>query len=134
MFHHPSNPNWKLSVPKFDVRPGQVVAVVGRIGAGKSSLISAILGQMNKDHGSMQVGGSISYVPQNPWLQNLSLKENVVFGEVGGLGLRTRGRSWPLNCSPCFLRLLRAGHGMKWPSRALPCECVGGAMSSERCS
>ncbi|GIM04285.1 hypothetical protein Vretimale_8860, partial [Volvox reticuliferus] len=66
VFHHPSNPNWHLHVPRFDVRPGQVVAVVGRIGAGKSSLIQAILGNMIKEHGATQVGGRVSYVPQNP--------------------------------------------------------------------
>ncbi|KAG2424609.1 hypothetical protein HXX76_014334 [Chlamydomonas incerta] len=81
VFHHPSNPNWHLHVPRFDVRPGQVVAVVGRIGAGKSSLIQAILGNMAKEHGASSVGGRISYVPQNPWLQNLSVRENVLFGE-----------------------------------------------------
>ncbi|GFR49015.1 hypothetical protein Agub_g11036, partial [Astrephomene gubernaculifera] len=81
VFHHPANPNWHLHIPRFDVRPGQVVAVVGRIGAGKSSLIQALLGNMVKEHGAMQVGGRISYVPQNPWLQNLSVRDNVLFGE-----------------------------------------------------
>ncbi len=82
MFHHPSNPNWHLHVPQFSVRPGQVVAVVGRIAAGKSSLVQALLGNMVKEHGSMSVGGRISYVPQNPWLQNLSVRDNVLFGEA----------------------------------------------------
>ncbi|KXZ44762.1 hypothetical protein GPECTOR_62g877 [Gonium pectorale] len=82
VFHHPSNPNWHMHVPRFDVRPGQVVAVVGRIGAGKSSLIQAILGNMVKEHGAQQVGGRISYVPQNPWLQNLSVRDNVLFGDA----------------------------------------------------
>ncbi|KXZ54551.1 hypothetical protein GPECTOR_4g616 [Gonium pectorale] len=86
VFHHPSNPNWKLHVPRFEVRPGQVVAVVGRIGAGKSSLLQAILGNMAKEHGSLGVGGSIAYVPQNPWLQNLSLRDNVLFGEAWDQG------------------------------------------------
>ncbi|KAG2426904.1 hypothetical protein HXX76_012691 [Chlamydomonas incerta] len=81
VFHHPSNPNWHLHVPRFEVKPGEVVAVVGRIAAGKSSLVQAILGNMVKEHGSCNVGGSISYVPQNPWLQNLSLRDNVLFGE-----------------------------------------------------
>ncbi|KAG2500519.1 hypothetical protein HYH03_001296 [Edaphochlamys debaryana] len=82
VFHHPANPNWHLHVPRFEVHPGQVVAVVGRIGAGKSSLIQALLGNMVKEHGASQVGGRISYVPQNPWLQNLSLRDNIMFGEA----------------------------------------------------
>ncbi len=52
---HPSNPNWKMTVPKFEVKPGQVVAVVGRVGAGKSSLVQAILGNMTKEHGEYTV-------------------------------------------------------------------------------
>jgi ATP-binding cassette, subfamily C (CFTR/MRP), member 1 len=32
--------------------------------------------------GDCTVGGGIAYVPQNPWIQNLPLKENVVFGET----------------------------------------------------
>ncbi|PNH10694.1 Multidrug resistance-associated protein 1 [Tetrabaena socialis] len=81
VYHHPSNPNWHLHIPRFEVHPGQVVAVVGRIGAGKSSLIQALLGNMVKEHGHSSVGGRISYVPQNPWLQNLSIRDNVTFGE-----------------------------------------------------
>jgi ABC-type transport system involved in cytochrome bd biosynthesis fused ATPase/permease subunit len=68
-------------VPQFSVKPGEVVAVVGRIAAGKSSLVQAILGNMVKEHGSMTVGGRIAYVPQNPWLQNLSMRDNILFGE-----------------------------------------------------
>ncbi|GLC60118.1 hypothetical protein PLESTB_001575900 [Pleodorina starrii] len=82
VYHHPSNPNWHLHIPRFEVRPGQVVAVVGRISSGKSSLVQAILGNMVREHGSQAVGGRISYVPQNPWLQNMSIRDNVMFGEA----------------------------------------------------
>ena len=37
---------------------------------------------MQKEHGASTVGGSISYVPQNPWLQNLSIRDNIMFGEA----------------------------------------------------
>ena len=81
VFHHPSNPNWKLSIPNFSVRAGEVVAVVGRVGAGKSSLMSALLGNMVRESGGSTVSGRVGYVPQNPWMQNMSLRDNVLFGE-----------------------------------------------------
>eukprot|EP00798_Chlamydomonas_sp_ICE-L_P021717 gene21717-28737_t len=72
--------SFKLKVPKFSVEPGEIVAVVGRVGAGKSSLIDAILGNMDTIQGSVSCGGRIAYVPQNCWCQNLSLRESILFG------------------------------------------------------
>jgi ABC-type transport system involved in cytochrome bd biosynthesis fused ATPase/permease subunit len=67
-------------VPEFNVQPGELVAVVGRVGAGKSSLIHAILGNMRPVQGRCETGGRVSYVPQNPWCQNLTLRDNICFG------------------------------------------------------
>lgn len=69
-----------LKVPKFEVKPGEVVAIVGRVGSGKSSVFQAILQNMVLKKGHMSVGGSVSYVPQTPWVQNLPLKDNILFG------------------------------------------------------
>lgn len=55
---------FKLSVPRFDVRPGEVVAVVGRVGAGKTAMLDALLGNMPIKGGHVRVGGRIAYVPQ----------------------------------------------------------------------
>uniref|UniRef100_A0A7S0R450 Uncharacterized protein n=1 Tax=Chlamydomonas leiostraca TaxID=1034604 RepID=A0A7S0R450_9CHLO len=71
---------FKLNIPKFSVKPGEVVAIVGRVGSGKSSVFQAILQNMILEKGGMAVGGSVSYVPQTPWVQNLSLRENILFG------------------------------------------------------
>jgi ABC-type transport system involved in cytochrome bd biosynthesis fused ATPase/permease subunit len=60
--------------------PGELVAIVGRVGAGKSSLVHAILGNMQPTQGTAEAGGRVSYVPQNPWCQNLSLRDNITFG------------------------------------------------------
>ncbi len=38
---------FRLHVPTFAVQPGELVGVVGRVGAGKSSLLQAILGNMS---------------------------------------------------------------------------------------
>ncbi|XP_071976750.1 multidrug resistance-associated protein 1-like isoform X2 [Engystomops pustulosus] len=59
---------------------GSLVAVVGQVGCGKSSLLSALLGEMEKKEGIVSVKGGIAYVPQQAWIQNASLKDNIVFG------------------------------------------------------
>ncbi|XP_055597196.1 multidrug resistance-associated protein 1-like isoform X2 [Uranotaenia lowii] len=60
---------------------GKLSAVVGSVGTGKSSLISAILGEMEKIKGTVNTDGSIAYVPQQAWIQNATLKENILFGK-----------------------------------------------------
>lgn len=59
---------------------GSLVAIVGEVGSGKSSLLSAALGEMLKLEGSVNVVGSRAFVPQQAWIQNLTLKDNVLFG------------------------------------------------------
>ena len=46
---------------------GELVAVLGRVGSGKTSLLSAIAGEMHKSDGQVFVRGSVAYAPQNPW-------------------------------------------------------------------
>uniref|UniRef100_UPI0037E78B7D multidrug resistance-associated protein 1 n=1 Tax=Semicossyphus pulcher TaxID=241346 RepID=UPI0037E78B7D len=58
-----------------------LVAVVGHVGSGKSSLLSALLGEMDKLDGSVSVKGSVAYVPQQAWIQNSTLKDNIMFGQ-----------------------------------------------------
>uniref|UniRef100_A0A383WNY2 Uncharacterized protein n=1 Tax=Tetradesmus obliquus TaxID=3088 RepID=A0A383WNY2_TETOB len=79
-FKHHGKENFVLNVPEFSVNPGELVAVVGRVGAGKSSLMSAILGNMQPVQGRCETGGRVSFVPQNPWCQNLTLRDNICFG------------------------------------------------------
>ncbi|XP_070706055.1 multidrug resistance-associated protein 1-like [Pempheris klunzingeri] len=62
------------------VKTGSLVAVVGHVGSGKSSLLSAMLGEMERRSGFISVKGSVAYVPQQAWIQNGSLKDNIVFG------------------------------------------------------
>lgn len=78
---HPADPDdFKLVVPRFEVKAGEVAAVVGRVGTGKSSLFHAILGNMKLESGEMFMGGKVAYVPQTPWVQNLTLRDNILFG------------------------------------------------------
>ncbi|KJH51062.1 ABC transporter, ATP-binding protein [Dictyocaulus viviparus] len=62
-----------LKIPK-----GKLLAVVGTVGAGKSSLLLAILGEMERICGYAGRRGSVAYVPQQPWIRNISLRENIV--------------------------------------------------------
>ncbi|CAL1532770.1 unnamed protein product [Lymnaea stagnalis] len=60
---------------------GNLVAVVGTVGSGKSSLISAILGEMEKMEGMITIKGSLAYVSQQAWIQNDTLRNNILFGK-----------------------------------------------------
>ena len=66
----------------FTVKEGEFVCIIGEVGSGKSSLIQALLNnmiQINKDETSVIVNGSISYVPQEAWIQNDTLRNNILF-------------------------------------------------------
>ncbi|CAN7950998.1 unnamed protein product, partial [Ixodes pacificus] len=63
----------------LSVREGSLVAVVGAVGCGKSALLNAILGTLEKVSGSVDVHGRLAYVAQQSWIQNATLKENIIF-------------------------------------------------------
>ena len=83
-----------LRIPK-----GQVIAIVGPVGSGKSSFLQGLIGEMRKETGSVRFGGSVSYCPQNAWIQvfvplycavslpllngsqNATIRENICFGQ-----------------------------------------------------
>ncbi|XKL66876.1 hypothetical protein PGB90_010296 [Kerria lacca] len=62
------------------INSGNLVAVVGPVGSGKSSLISAFLGEMYKHSGFVNTKGTVAYVPQQAWIQNATFKDNITFG------------------------------------------------------
>lgn len=47
--------------------------------AGKSSLLAAILGELQGVSGRLRVQGSIAYVPQRPWIMSSTLRDNILF-------------------------------------------------------
>ncbi|KAK9727436.1 Multidrug resistance-associated protein 5, partial [Basidiobolus ranarum] len=73
-----SDPTTKGSSLK--VNTGEVVAIGGDVGAGKSSLLLAIMGQVTRTSGTLSIFGSIAYVPFDSWLLNASLRDNIIFG------------------------------------------------------
>ncbi|XP_051773178.1 LOW QUALITY PROTEIN: canalicular multispecific organic anion transporter 1 [Ctenopharyngodon idella] len=64
----------------LDVHPGRLVAVVGAVGSGKTSLISSLLGELHCLKGYININGSMAYVPQQAWIQNATLRDNILFG------------------------------------------------------
>ncbi|KAJ2750195.1 hypothetical protein GGI19_005245, partial [Coemansia pectinata] len=64
----------------FSALSGEHLAIVGRVGSGKSSLLSALLGDMRKERGKVVLCGQIAYVPQQPWIMNATLRSNILFG------------------------------------------------------
>lgn len=64
----------------ISIKQGELVAVVGPVGCGKSSLLSGLLGELHLKKGSINLFGSIAYCPQQPWILNQTLRDNVLFG------------------------------------------------------
>ncbi|XP_067242984.1 canalicular multispecific organic anion transporter 1 isoform X1 [Chanodichthys erythropterus] len=69
-----------LKLVSLDVHPGRLVAVVGAVGSGKTSLISSLLGELHCLKGHININGSMAYVPQQAWIQNATLRDNILFG------------------------------------------------------
>jgi ABC-type transport system involved in cytochrome bd biosynthesis fused ATPase/permease subunit len=99
--------NIQLSDISLNIKKGEFIWVIGEVGSGKSSLLSAILGdmiylsdetiqqygdsvldeklrlQINKvcedNTAKIKLGGTISYVQQMPWIRNCTIRENILF-------------------------------------------------------
>nr|CAD7199700.1 unnamed protein product [Timema douglasi] len=66
----------------FQAAKGKLIGVCGSPASGKSSLLLAILGQLQKTSGQVMRDGLCAYVCQRPWIWNASLKENIVFKDT----------------------------------------------------
>ena len=65
----------------LSVKRGQLVAVIGKVGSGKTVLLRAILGELPAMQGSrVDISGTVGYASQLPFILNMSLRENIVFG------------------------------------------------------
>jgi ABC-type multidrug transport system fused ATPase/permease subunit len=69
-----------LSNVNLEVKVGDFLVIQGTVGCGKSSLCSALLGEMDKRKGTVFVGGSVAYCSQQAWIQNMTVKDNILFG------------------------------------------------------
>lgn len=61
---------------------GELCCLVGCVGAGKSSILHALLGDLYKATGTVTLRGSVAYVAQQPWVLNASVRDNITFGKL----------------------------------------------------
>uniref|UniRef100_A0A3Q0SPS2 ATP-binding cassette, sub-family C (CFTR/MRP), member 4 n=1 Tax=Amphilophus citrinellus TaxID=61819 RepID=A0A3Q0SPS2_AMPCI len=59
----------------------QLLAVIGPVGAGKSSLLSSILGELPAEKGVLKVAGQLTYAAQQPWVFPGTIRSNILFGK-----------------------------------------------------
>ena len=70
-----------LDKVSFDLRKGELLAVIGTVGSGKSALLQAIVGEMSVASGSISRGyKSLAYAAQDPWVMDGTIKENILMG------------------------------------------------------
>ncbi|GKC09880.1 putative ABC-type xenobiotic transporter, partial [Tanacetum coccineum] len=65
----------------LEVKRGQKVAVCGSVSARKSSMLYAILGEVSKTLGTVDISGSIAYVSQTSWIQSGMIQDNILYGK-----------------------------------------------------
>ncbi|KAJ3107343.1 Multidrug resistance-associated protein 1 [Phlyctochytrium bullatum] len=70
-----------LRVPHLALRRGTLTAVIGAVGAGKSSFLQALVGEMKRTSGGVKIRGSLGWCPQQAWVLNQTVKGNVLFGK-----------------------------------------------------
>jgi ATP-binding cassette subfamily C (CFTR/MRP) protein 1 len=72
---------FKLHNMDFTIGRNELVAVIGSVGSGKSSLLAALAGDMRKTRGEVTLGASRAFCPQYAWIQNATVKDNILFGK-----------------------------------------------------
>ena len=88
--------------------PG-LYGVIGKVGSGKSTLLSTILHDATLYRGDLRVNGTVAYAPQQAWIMNATIRDNILFGEpyddnrynaiIDACGLR-------LISKPCLLAMI----------------------------
>lgn len=78
------NFDWKsptLSNINVNIKKGKLIGVVGPVGAGKSSLLQALLRELPLESGSININGVVSYAAQEPWVFAGTVRQNILFGQ-----------------------------------------------------
>ncbi|KAJ3159218.1 hypothetical protein HDU86_001821 [Geranomyces michiganensis] len=73
----PSVSSFKLTIRDLAILQGSLVLVIGPNGGGKSSFLSALLGQMQSQQ-PFSLGSTIAYCQQEPWIQAGTVRSNVL--------------------------------------------------------
>ncbi|XP_044730120.1 ATP-binding cassette sub-family C member 4-like isoform X2 [Chrysoperla carnea] len=69
-----------LSDITFQLKPGQLCAIIGPVGSGKSSILQLLLKELSVNRGTLDIHGKISFCSQEPWLFQGSVRNNILFG------------------------------------------------------
>ncbi|VDL78379.1 unnamed protein product [Nippostrongylus brasiliensis] len=64
----------------FEAKPGDLVAVIGPVGSGKSSLLSSLLSEARGVSGKLVINGKVAYCSQDVWIFSGTIRDNVLFG------------------------------------------------------
>lgn len=72
---------FKLHNMNFSIGRNELVAVIGGVGSGKSSLLAALAGDMRRTKGDLSLGAIRAFCPQYAWIQNATVRENILFGK-----------------------------------------------------
>ncbi|GMR31895.1 hypothetical protein PMAYCL1PPCAC_02090, partial [Pristionchus mayeri] len=75
-----ASPSIVIDDVTLKVEKGEVAAVIGPVGAGKSSLLASILRETRRMSGKLKVDGRVAYCSQDSWIFSGTLKENILFG------------------------------------------------------
>jgi len=65
----------------LSARPGKLISIVGPVASGKSTLLLGLLGEVGKTAGKAQLSGTVAYVPQSAFIVNMSMRDNILFGQ-----------------------------------------------------
>ena len=81
--HHAQDTNhvFQLEDISLNVGHGELVAVIGNVGCGKTSLLSALAGEMRQVGGKLRFCDDRAYCPQYAWIQNATIRDNITFGK-----------------------------------------------------
>ena len=72
---------FQLENLNFQAGRNELIAVIGTVGSGKTSLLAALAGEMRKTGGDVVFGASRAFCPQSAWIQEATLRENIIFGK-----------------------------------------------------
>ncbi|CAM3126187.1 ABC transporter ATP-binding protein [Lactiplantibacillus plajomi] len=93
-FNYPDDAGTSLQDVHFELKAGQTLGIVGRVGAGKSTIMKLILREFDNYDGQIVYGGhdikryaldsylpAIGYVPQDSFLFSNTIRENIRFAD-----------------------------------------------------